>query len=249
MANALFTCALAQENKQILEQKKDKEGWKLGQTVNTLISTFGLLPDSIKSDLLLHVKEKLRELIDQMDQAGPHELGALSELMEKYLQIAAYLNDGKEISLDAIKKEQMLCKIPIKNGILIAPKNYVLVNPDESLDFEYACILECRNHERYQLPVYLICCDKKYGSTYDDDYRTMLIQKVIQHDPNFRSIVDMQVEPLHDPEHPCKLLNQNAYQAAPTIGLFSVYEHGDPAYPSGYKPPAGVEIIRSNLLD
>ena len=67
MASTLFTCSLDPENRHILEAKKKKDGWKLGETVNTLIATFGLLPDDIRNELLSHVKQQLRTLIEQMD--------------------------------------------------------------------------------------------------------------------------------------------------------------------------------------
>lgn len=249
MASTLFTCSLDPENRHILEAKKKKDGWKLGETVNTLIATFGLLPDDIRNELLSHVKQQLRTLIEQMDQAGTCELAALSANAQKYLQIAAYLNNGQSLSLESIKNELLFKKITIQNGILICPKNYVAVNPEEALTNEYACVLECRNAALYGVPEYLIHCDRKYGCDFDDSYREMLIQKVIDYDPDFQKIIDIQVDPIMDPEQPGRILNATAYQHAPTIGFYNIYEHGDPIYPVDYRPSNGAEIIRQELID
>ena len=77
----------------------------------------------------------------------------------------------------------------------------------------------------------------------------MLIQKVIDYDPDFQKIIDIQVDPIMDPEQPGRILNATAYQHAPTIGFYNIYEHGDPIYPVDYRPSNGAEIIRQELID
>lgn len=249
MANALFSFQLQEKNRAILERKKSESGWAFGRTINTLLETFTLIPDSIKTDLLDHIKGKLSELVRQMDQAESYKRAELMEITQKYLDIATYLNDGKELSLADISTTQLMQKIPLKNGLLICPKSYVIVNPEEASVMEYACVIECQNSKRYNIPHYLIFCDRKYGSDYDNAYQDMLLKKLLAKDPDFTRIMDAQVKPISDPESKGKLLNAAAYMEAPTIGIFNVYEHGDPRYPVDYQAPDGTEIIRSKLLD
>lgn len=249
MANALFSFQLQEKNRAILERKKSERGWAFGRTINTLLETFTIIPDSIKTDLLEHIKGKLSELVKQMDQAESYKRAELMEITQKYLDIATYLSDGKELSLTDISTTQLMQKIPLKNGLLICPKSYLIVNPEEASVMEYACVIECQNSKRYNIPHYLIFCDRKYGSDYDDAYQDMLLKKLMAKDPGFTRIMNAQVKPISDPQSNGKLLNAAAYAEAPTIGIFNVYEHGDPRYPVDYEAPDGTEIIRSELLD
>ena len=249
MANAIFSFQLQDQNRKAMERKKEESGWPFGRIINTLLDTFAVLPDSVKKDLTEHIKQTLHDLINQMNHAEEHEYAELMEIARKYLDIASYLNDGKELSLTDISRFQLLQKISLKNGLLICPKSYVIVNSEEAPDMEYACVVECRNATRYNVPHYLIFCDRKYSADYDDNYKSMLIKKLLDHHPDFQRIMDAQVKPIYDPEMPGKLLNANACSEAPAIGLFSVYEHGDLLYPADYMPPDGTEIIRNDLLD
>lgn len=249
MANALFSFQLQEKNRTILERKKSEDGWSFGYTINTLLETFTFIPNSIKADFLEHIKGKLSELVSQMDQAESYRYAELMEITKKYLAIATYLNNGKELSLIDISTAQLMQKIPLKNGLLICPKSYVIVNPEESCIMEYACVIECQHSKRYNIPHYLIFCDRKYRSDYDDVYEDMLLKKLLAKDPSFTRIMDAQVKPVSDPESKGKLLNTAAYMDAPIIFFFNVYEHGDPRYPVNYETPDGSEIIRSELLD
>lgn len=249
MANALFNFSLEQKNREILERKKEETGATFGKTINALINTFGDMSESIKMELMTFTKTQLYTLIDQMDQAGDYELSALAEKTEKYLQIAAYLNNGQPLSLRDLKQEHKMQKIQIRDGVLICPKDYQIANPEEAESMMYACVIECRNATRYQIPHYLVFCDRKYGKDYDAAYEKRLLDKVVSRFPEFEKIIAAQVDPIPDPEHPGRLLNEMAHFQAPTIGFYSVYEYKDPAYPDNFVPPNDTQIIRNSLLD
>lgn len=247
VANA-FTCNLDSENRKILELKKINEGYKLGETVNLLISTFGVLPSEVSSELLEYIDARVQVLSVQAESAGGYEKERLAEIIKKYKQIAAYLNNGKALKSQSSKSVSLMQEIPIKNGILKCPETYVITNPEEAAESLYACVIECRNSERYGIPHYLVHCDRKYGSDYDADYEVKLLQKVLAKDPSFQKIIDLQVKPMKNSEALGTLLNSEEFLKSPEIGFFHVYEHGDPAYPPDYNPPYGVEIVRDGTL-
>lgn len=239
-----FTCNLDSENRKILEVMKTDEGYRLGEAVNLLINTFGMLPKVIRCELLEYVDGRLQVLSAQADSAGGYEKERLAEIIKKYTLIATYLNHGKALKAQSSKTVSLMQEIPIKNGILKCPKTYVITNPEAAAESPYACVIECRNSERYAIPHYLVHCDRKYGSDYDADYEVKLLQKVLAKDPSFQKIIDLQVKPVKNPEALGTLLNTEEFLKSPEIGFFHVYEHGDPAYPPDYNPPYGVEIIR-----
>ena len=247
MASSIFSCKLETENRRILEEIK-REGVPFGKTVYVLIKTFGSLPESVRLEMLEYTKAKLREQRDLMDRVGEFEKKVISENMKKYLEMVTYFSGGEKVDLDRFKAEPIMQTIPIKNGFLICPKDCVIVNPKEAKTMEYACVVECRNSESYHIPHYLVFCDRKYGRDYDAEYVDMMLKKVVEKDPAFKKVLDMQVEPLPDTEHPGQYLNAEEFLKSPKIGTFHVIERGDPAYPADYKPPYGMEIIRDKAL-
>ena len=62
-----LTTDLAEGNRAILDQLKEDNRWNYGYTINTMISTFGNMPVSVKKYLLSIVKQKLKELNKRMD--------------------------------------------------------------------------------------------------------------------------------------------------------------------------------------
>lgn len=245
MAGTLFTCTMNPENRMILEQKKLADGFKLGETVNTLIATFGLLPDVIESELIRFIRGRLQMLSAQAEHAGQYEKEKIADITEKYRQIAVYLNHGVALPSENIKNEPVMREVPIKNGFLRCPKDYVIVNEAEASTMSYACVVECRNAVNYGIPHYLVYCDRKYGSDYDESYETMLLQKILAKAPDFQRIIDLQVKPIESLETPGVFLNAEEFLKSPEIGFFHVYERGDSKYPLDYKPPYGVEIVRN----
>lgn len=92
----------------------------------------------------------------------------------------------------------------------------------------------------------LFFSNKKYGKEYDNYYTDHINKLCVQVWPNFQKVIESQVEPIDDPERPGYQINAEEWMKAPTIGHFSVYEHGDPIYGTNYEPPAGARIIRTN---
>ena len=51
---------------------------------------------------------------------------------------------------------QQMQKIPMDNGFLICPDDWIIVNPEQAESSSYACVVECRNAGKFGLPHLLV---------------------------------------------------------------------------------------------
>ena len=236
---------LSDENRRRLEQIKEKTHTPYGGTINTLISTFCGLPDDMRSDLSDFCTAKLQMLCDQMDRAGGFELVEISATAKKYMDILSFFNDSAPVNLDTIRRKPRMETISIKDGVVVYPEDWIVVNPDAASKCRYAGVVECRNSDGSQIPHFLFFSDKKYAREYTDQ-EIAHINRICAHTSQiFAYMQERQVKPVPDPNQPGKYLNEKEYLDSPKIGHFHLYEQGDPTYPSDYDPPYGAKIIRT----
>ena len=75
--------------------------------------------------------------------AGENEAKILNAEKNQYLEIAQLLNDGIPVSYD--NTDPCLRKIPVKNGLLVIPKEWILLNQEDAENCLYAVVVECLN--------------------------------------------------------------------------------------------------------
>ncbi len=248
MADKLTT-DLAEGNREILDLLKENNRWDYGYTINTMISTFGNIPPSVKKDLLSLIKPKLKELNKRMDKAGVLELGELTKEHDAYDSIAKFLNNGQRITLEDLQAEPTMKKVALQDGYLICPENWIIVNPEEAENCLYAGVIECRNGSRLGIPHYVYLCNYRYGNEYPKGFTEDMEKQIANKYPVFKDVLAKQVTPIDDPDNPGVTLNADEWMEAPTIGHFSIYIQGDPMYGKNYNPPAGARIVRENLKE
>ena len=242
-----LTTDLADGNRAILDQLKEDNRWNYGYTINTMISTFGNMPVSVKKYLLGVVKQKLKELNKRMDVAGDFELGELTKEHVAYDNIAKFLNDGRRITLEDLKSEPSMQKIAMQDGYLICPEDWKIVNPEDAKKCLYAGVIECRNGSRLGIPHYVYFCNYRYGSDYPKGFTDRMEKKVASLYPTFKDVLAKQITLIDDPENPGSYLNADEWMESPTIGHFAIYIQDDPSYGKNYNPPAGARIVRENI--
>ena len=245
MAAPKLTIDLTDKNRETLEKIKAEQRSPYGTTINELIDIFCNVPESVKKELLSFIKPKIRDLYRQMDAAGDFSFKEISEKTQSYMDIATFLNDGKRFSISEIDSVTTMQKIPMYNGFLICPDDWIIVNPEQAEDATNACVVECRNAGKFGIPHLLVFSNRESVNDYDDIYEESIHRMCCRAYPRFAEILDMQVKPIDDPEHPGLLLNSDEWMKAPNIGLFDIYVQGDPKYGVGYEPVAGARIVRT----
>nr|WP_317439673.1 hypothetical protein [uncultured Enterocloster sp.] len=236
---------LTEANKIKSEKIKEETRIPYGNTINTLINLFCEIPEEIRADMIDFSKAKVRMLLDQMDRSGEFDRIELFKKAQKYMDIMTFFNNGNEISVDQIKRKSVMKTILVKNGTIICPRDWIVVNPDQADQCEYAGVVECRNAERYGIPHFLFLTNTKYASDYSAQEIDHIDTLCAQESPLLAKAVANQVPLIADSEHPGEYLNVKEHLASPLIGHFHLYEHGDPCYPADYKPPYGAMIVRN----
>lgn len=236
---------LPEENRRKLEQRKEKTRIPYGGTINALISTFCDLPDNIRSDLSDFYTAKLQTLCAHMDRAGDFEREELKITIKRYMEMLSFINDGIPINLDAIKRKPKMTTISIKDGVVIYPEEWVVVNPDVAAQCRYAGVVECRVTDDVHIPHFLFFTNNKYAREYSKQEITQINRFCANESKQFAKVLAMQVQLVPDPDHPGTYLNEKEFLDSPKIGYFHLYVQGDPTCPSGYDPPYGAKIIRN----
>ncbi len=234
-----LTIDLTDESKSNLEMLKEALQKPFGQIVNHTISTICDAPNSVKQETLSFYKRQIKALNEQLDDAPPFERQALIEKIDAYKDLARLMNNGEYISMYDIEKEPELVRYDIKDGYVICPKNYIVINPEMAKESYYAGVVECRRTD-YNMPHFLFFTNKK-GHQYDNNLYKEINNACCKAWEGFSEILAKQVEPIDD-EYGHQL-NIEEWEAAPTLGYFPLYEQGDPKLPPDFKFPMGARIV------
>lgn len=234
-----FSFDINGENKKALDNLTDNLSSKYGPIINLLISTFCRMPEDIKQAFLDFCFEKVEELENQEKVAGEYEKKGLEKEKAYYLQVAKIINVGDELELQDEKSRMV--KIELKEGYLVCPADWILLNLEQAKNCHYAGVVECRNSEKYGIPHFVFFSNRQYGTDYDDAFINDVNEMCVSAWPGFREkVLEKQVRPIPDPENRGSYLNGKEYLAAPIVGHFHIYENGEIE-----EPPYGAVIVKT----
>lgn len=236
---------LTECNRRTLDKIKKDWGWHFGYTINYLINTFGNIPHNIKDYLLSSIKTKLADIQRKMRYVEGFELHHFQKEYETYHAIAILLNDGQSILCDTPTDNNHMQKITLKEGYMLCPSDWIIINPDDAPNALWANVIECRNHTRYHIPhfVYFIT-DLEYYKKNNKAFEAQIHQLCEQIYPPFKRVLQQQINDdldVNDPDYNQKLIE---WENAPTIGHFPIYVQADNTIKPDYEPPFGAKIIR-----
>lgn len=233
---------LSEENRAFLESEKAKKSIKFGPYLNTLIELFGRIPPDVKKELLEFVKKRISELYASMDTASEYEVKALANRSDYYRKLARYFNDDKEIFVTA-HQEQKMQKLLIKDGVLICPNDFIILNPEEASYYDSAYVVAVNNAQGVPHMIYLL--EEGQDPNFNPELRQIINRKCISVFPRFKEILQNEVKAIYDPDEPAICLNAKEVKAAPQVGYFELYVKGSMEYTKDYEPPLGAMIIRN----
>lgn len=137
-------------------------------------------------------------------------------------------------------------KISLKNGYLLIPEDWIIVNPEVSTSTNYAAVIECRNFRKYNVPHFVYLNNIKYEKDYDDNFEKEFYKMCTTIWPQFKEIEKLSNsnQPIEDPDNKGKYLNIKEHLSAPIIGIFSIVEQNDML--TTEEAPYGAMIIRNS---
>ncbi len=130
---------------------------------------------------------------------------------------------------------------PIKNGYLVCPDDWIIVNKEDANRYEHAILVECRHHVDYEIPYFIYFCDGLKSVNNESLYR-----RITHVWPRFSEILQKQVVAVDNPKQPGTMLNYEEWNAAPNIYCYPVFEKGGTFYPMNFEPPFGTRIVHTS---
>lgn len=240
------------ENEKYLNFLKQKKGIQTGKCINELLSFFANKEEvsslqSAKDDLLLYCKFKLKKLYSKLDNCEPCEERDIHNNIMAYSTIAKYLNDGSDLTQHDLLELQSMKKIELFDGYILVPNDFIFLNIDDAKNCRNAIIIECQNSKKYNIPVFMFFTNfSSIDELKKSDYQ-FIQEKCIKEYEGFSWILTNQITPVHDPDNPMFLLNQDEWSSAPNIGYFFVLANNDPLLKNPYlKNPYEIQLFRND---
>ena len=222
------------KNKKFLDTLVDETDTKYSPLINKIISLFYTLSPMLKEVIQTSILNKMDELTLEVEQTKDilHLKNCEKNLRD--CQDILTLINGKKYDQGNFRFKE----ISMNNGTLIIPRDWILLNPEDS-NKKYVGVIECRHSFKFEIPHFAFFTDEEFPVNYNEDYfKELCIAKW----PKFKEIMDAQVEPISDPDAPGKYLNIDEYLASPQIGFFKIIDDLDPLFDND--PPYGAFIKR-----
>lgn len=233
-----FSMDLSGDNKVAIDRISSNYNLKYGPFFNMLVKTICRMAPKIRESFIDFCIAKCDEINNQIVGAGENEAKILNAEKNQYLEIAQLLNDGIPVSYD--NTDPCLRKIPVKNGLLVIPKEWILLNQEDAENCLYAVVVECRNAAKYKIPHFVYFSLRKYDVSMSDYINELCCEKW----PGFHDVIKAQVTLIPDPEHKGEYLNAQEHLASPVIGYFDILATDDELFDDD--PPYGAVIVRTN---
>lgn len=142
----------------------------------------------------------------------------------------------------AVEAGSRLIKYPIANGdYLLAPISWVELNPLDAPNARYVGVFVVRYAERYHAPNFIVYMDRPISEMSNAE-RNELEARVEERWPDLAKVHADEVKLEYNPDG--GVANAAEVNAAPTTGLFPIYNHGE--YPLDGEPSYGAEVFRCN---
>lgn len=239
-----FSLDLSGDNKTAVDSVTENLGIKYGPFINLLIRSVCRMPDSMKQKFIDFCMDQCQLLNEQMLNAGGFDKKALEDEKSRYVEFAKIINDGIDVDSESdIDTDPNMKKYALKDGVLIVPKEWIVLNPEEAQDCLYAGVVECRNSKKYGIPHFCFFTNIQYSNEYDQKHQDRINKLCCEKWDKFNEIMNLQVQLIPDPKNKGQYKNSKEYLASPAIGHFSILATDDKLYDND--PPYGAVIIRS----
>lgn len=243
---AKFSVVAGGKNKKILDRLVEKYDFKYSPMMNKIISTFCDMSPTIKPVIESAVMNEYRRLTKELENNhDPFYVNAFKRDLSNCEDILRIMNGGEYDLLDNSEEESPMKKVKLRNGFLIIPKDWIVVNPDDALHSKYAFVMECKNHIKYGVPHFIYLTNENRCSTdMEKHFRELCRIKWNK----FKEIEELEKKNklVADPDNPNEYLNTKEYLAAPIMGFFPIEEQVERLRLDGEEPPFGAIIVRTS---
>ncbi|MBO4678873.1 MAG: hypothetical protein J5626_04320 [Lachnospiraceae bacterium] len=207
------------------------------------------LDDNVRKEIMGTLESHIDKLTVDNHSGSPFEAKKSRAQISNVQSLIYFFGLGR--MWERPKKRPNMTSLKIKNGTVIFPDDWIVLNKESAEKHEFAGVVECRHHEKYNMPHFLYLCDYKYGCDYPDYFEEMIVKLCVEAYPEFQKIVDLQGQAhlVPDPTNPGMYLNLEAYRACPVIGSFHLLRDDDPLFEFNLKNglPYDAMIIKDSI--
>lgn len=212
--------------------------------VNYLLANVLGLSQTTKNELAIAIDNMIRR---RENSDSTEEIFGATETqadIERLRNMVLLLNNGNSVENSTRQT------IYLRNGMVDAPNDFIVADKEHAAEYEYCGVIEFRNAQKYDLPHIMYFTNFYREFQYTDEEKQRIYNECIKAYPRFKDILNLQVIPIYkdNNEHstnPADFINMEEWEAAPTIGMFSVPEKGDMNFWRSKNPPYGIEITRN----
>ena len=220
-----FSLKFSEKNKNALEKIAKTKNMKYGPLVNEIIETFCSMSPKIKNSFLDYCVNRCIQLEKELQYAGEFERPALLEEIKEYKKIANLINAGEDIyyPYEEEVEESTTKEVEIKNGTLVIPKEWILLNEKDAKESTYVGVVECINSASYGIPHFVFFTNNPVDETIPDEEIKEINNMCVNAWEKFQEVVlNNQIKAIPDPEHKGRYLNRKEYLEAPLLGYFPI---------------------------
>lgn len=203
----------------LMENMRNYEDYSsYSDLVNTLIMTFSCLPKEVKVSMSEMCYSEIKKINQELDKLSVYEWQKKNNILEAYNRIRMFLK--QDILVE--KKESDLRIIDIKDGYVIIPNDWIIVNEELAKNSRYVGVIEVRNGAKYNMPHFVYFSEKPINrmSQEEDDY----IDKIcIRLYPDYAKALCQYVAPQYNSDG--EMINMEEVLAAPVAGHFEIPEY------------------------
>ena len=237
------TIDLSAENKTFLDNIKKNKKIPVGGIINNILSIFFRIPKDVRYELLEFCENRKQQLQRELITAGDFSYASISNKIKAYDTIYDAFSDFDNNSVD----ETSMMKLNLQDGYMYYPSNWILLNPEDAAKTNYACVVECRNSTKYNIPHFVYLNNVQSAEFYTSEFKEAINERILHMFPLFADILERQIEPIFEKGSKIKLLNEDEWLKAPTIGYFNLFVKSGDNDLLGYEPPAGAYIYRKAM--
>lgn len=213
------------ENYELLSNYSEELDVSNSSVLNFLIATFLDLDEYTKNKISKNIYYEKNKLEDSMFEFQGYEKNNAKKRLHNLENLLNFFTDGKGYKeVTSGMNEQEMKKIKMKNGYLICPEDWIVVNNYNPLGCEYAGVVETKNGAKYNVPHFVFFLPKEIHRMDDNDIERVN-EKCINAYYDFKRILGMEVSPVFNKEH--KLLNAEAWMNSPHPGYFPIPVYGE----------------------
>lgn len=241
MQSHKFSVDISGKNKNAMDEYTYQYDMKYGPFLNFLIRKILRMQKPMSEylrDCCLKKCDEINDAIITTEDEFTRQ--KLEQEKQEYLEMARLYAGGKEIDYDQ-KEDPTMTKYRVKDGYLIVPKDWIVLNPEFEGQCRYAGVVECRNSAKYGIPHFVFFTDIQYARDYDSDLEENVRDWCVEKWPDFTKVIQQEVKLIPDPENRGKYLNAEEHLASPVIGLFQILRNDDEHFKND--PPYGAMIV------